>query len=274
MINLLYVGNDGTFDGVLISLISCANHYDGVIKVYILTMDFSEQKSAYKPFSANHGKIIENYLQSVNPLSAVKIIDVRDKFDALLLGGKNEDSRYTPYAYLRLLCGECAEIPDKVIYMDYDAVFLESVELLWNVDVKGYDFAAVKDYYGRFFINPRYVNSGVMVMNVKKMRADGTFHRCISCVKNIKMLLPDQTALNKHAVKKKIIARRFNEQHAIRRDTVVRHFSMTIKFFPRFKTQNVKPWDIEKLHKVLKVYEVDDVLDIYLEIKDSLKTGL
>lgn len=274
MINLLYAGNDATFDGVLISLISCVKRYAGAIKVYVLTMDFSEQKSAYKPFSVYHGKIIENYLQSVNLSSAVKIIDVRDKFDALLSDGKNEDSRYTPYAYLRLLCGECAEIPDKVIYMDYDAVFLKSVELLWNVDVKGYDYAAVKDYYGHVFINPRYVNSGVMVMNVKKMRADGTFHRCISCVKNKKMLLPDQTALNKCAVKKKIIARRFNEQHAIRPDTVVRHFSMTIKFFPRFKTQNVKPWDVEKLHEKLKVYDIDDVLEIYLKIKNNVKTGL
>ncbi len=274
MINLLYSGNRYAYDGILLSVISVTKYYKGALSVYILTMDLSEKKSAYKPISDSQGKIIEDYMKSVNKRSALKIIDVKDLYLKYLSGGKNEESSYTPYAFIRLLSGEIERIPDKILYLDYDTVAMDDIKKLYDIDVEKHEFAAVKDYYGRFFIAPNYLNSGVMLLNVNKMRENGTFLKCLALVKDKKMLLPDQTALNKCARKKLILKRRFNEQHKLKPDTVIRHFSMTIKFFPRIKTENIKPWNIEKLHSVLNCYALDDVLSIYLDIKNNRKTGL
>lgn len=274
MINLLYAGNDKTFDGILISLLSIVKHYKGALNVFILSMDLTFENEDYKMFSEPHRAAVAEKLCSVNNKSRVHVIDVRENYLKTLHGGKNCDSKYTPYAFIRLLSYLYEQIPDKVLYLDYDAVAIKSIENLWNIDISDYDFAGVKDYYGRFFISPRYLNSGVLLINMEKVRKNRTFEKSILLVKNKKMLLPDQTALNKCATKKLILPAKYNEQHKIEKDTVIRHFSMTIKFFPKFKTQNIKPWDIEKLHTVLRVYELDDVLVEYLKIKNQLKNDL
>ena len=65
------------------------------------------------------------------------------------------------------------------------------------------------------------------------------------------------------------IKSKYNEQKCIKSDTVFRHFSTTFKLFP-FKTQSIKPWHIDKLHEVLNTYELDDILDKYLELKGKV----
>jgi lipopolysaccharide biosynthesis glycosyltransferase len=86
----------------------------------------------------------------------------------------------------------------------------------------------------------------------------------------VKMLLPDQTALNLLCRRKKIIPRKYNEQRKIKEDTVFRHFTTIFKTWPTIHTQTIKPWDIEKLHEVLKVHEIDDILEQYLKVKEKL----
>ena len=85
------------------------------------------------------------------------------------------------------------------------------------------------------------------------------------------MLLPDQHALNYLAKSKKILPRIYNEQAKLTKRTVIRHFTTTFKFFPTFHTQTVKPWNIEELHDILNVHEIDDILDEYLKVKEGLE---
>ena len=85
------------------------------------------------------------------------------------------------------------------------------------------------------------------------------------------MFMPDQTALNKLASGKKICDRRFNEQRRTKTETVFRHFSTTFRFFPRFRTVTVKPWDTERVHSVLSIHEFDGILNEYLKMKSLYK---
>ena len=85
------------------------------------------------------------------------------------------------------------------------------------------------------------------------------------------MLLPDQTSLNVYSRRKKIIDRRFNEQKRETADTVFRHFSTTFRFWPVFHTQKIKPWNIDKVHNVLKCHAFDDVLEEYLKVRKKVK---
>ena len=85
-----------------------------------------------------------------------------------------------------------------------------------------------------------------------------------------KMFLPDQTAINKLAKEKRFAPRRYNEQYRLQEDTVIQHFTTTFRFFPYFRTQTVKPWDVDRVHSVLGLHEYDDILNQFLELEPQL----
>ncbi len=65
--------------------------------------------------------------------------------------------------------------------------------------------------------------------------------------------------------------RKFNEQaERPKNDTILHHFSNNFKFFPFFYVQKVKPFEVEKIHKVLKITEYDDILKQYEELRGNL----
>lgn len=108
-------------------------------------------------------------------------------------------------------------------------------------------------------------------MNMKKIRQTKLFSRALELCKKKKIFLPDQTAINKFVTKKLILPSRFNEQKKLKKDTIIRHFSMTLKFFPKFKKQNIKPWQIDNVHNILKIHNFDDILEMYQQIVSTLK---
>ena len=82
--------------------------------------------------------------------------------------------------------------------------------------------------------------------------------------------MPDQSALNHFATEKKIAPRRYNEQYKLQSDTVIQHFTTSFRFWPIFHTLTVKPWQVERVHEILKLHEYDDILTQYLDLKDNL----
>jgi len=269
----MFTGNYKVFDGILIASISILKHCNDAINVYILTMDLSDQNPDFLPISQNYVDRLQELYAEVNPNSMVKAIDVKDIYLRELGCSPNKASAYTPYAMLRLLADKVEGIPDKVLYLDTDVVANGNIAELYNIDVENYEIAGARDYYGKFFFNPRYLNSGVLLMNMKRIRETKMLSRALKLCNSKKVFLPDQTAINKYTQKKKILSSRFNEQKNLQEDTIIRHFSMTLKFFPIFKKQNIKPWNIEDVHNVLGIYEFDDVFEKYKQIKEEEKLG-
>lgn len=81
-----------------------------------------------------------------------------------------------------------------------------------------------------------------------------------------RMFMPDQSALNKLATKRKL-PQKYNEQGKIKSNTVFKHFTTYFKFFPYFHAVTVKPWQREKLHGVAGIFEFDDILEEYRRSK-------
>jgi lipopolysaccharide biosynthesis glycosyltransferase len=165
-----------------------------------------------------------------------------------------------------LLAEEIPVIPDKVLYLDADIIAKGNISQLYNIDISAYEIAGVRDYYGKFFFYPRYLNSGVLLMNMKRIRETKMLSRALNLCKRRKVFLPDQTAINRYARKKLILPSKFNEQNRVSEETIIRHFSMSLKFFPKFKKQNIKPWHVDKVHNILRITEFDDILNEYLKI--------
>lgn len=265
--NIVYAGNKNVFDGLLISLLSLIEVNKEKLDVYVLTMDLSELDETYVSLSQDDLHFIEAELQKVHPKSRVIRVDVRDAFNRNLLTCKNLVNRYTPYALLRLLLDEIPEIPDKVLYLDTDTVINQSICELYDTNIDKYEYAAAKDRYGRFFFNPWYCNTGVLLLNMKKIRETGLFKKVVHLLNVKKVFLSDQTGINKMTTKKKILPRRYNEQKNVRANTVIRHFSMQFRVFPKFYFVNIKPWHIDKVHDVYHCHEFDHILDKYLLLK-------
>lgn len=266
MINIMFAGNYKVFDGMLIASLSILKYCKEPITAYILTMDLTENNPEFKPISSYNVARLDALYKEVNKDSCVKVIDVKEVFLARLKDSPNNENFYTPYTLLRLLAEDIKEIPDKVLYMDTDVVANGNIAELYNIDIEKYELAGVRDYYGKFFFYPRYLNAGVLLFNMKKIRETHMLTKAVDLLRRKKVFLSDQTAINKYTKKKLILNHRFNEQKKLRDNTVIRHFSMTLKFFPKFKKQNIKPWHIDKVHEILKIYEFDDILNKYQEI--------
>lgn len=270
----MFAGNSKVYDGLLIASLSIVKHCKEPITVFVLTMDLTEKDDSYLAINNEQIETLNKIYRSVNSDSSVLAIDVRDLYLSQLYNSPNEMTSYTPYALLRLLAEYIGDIPDKVLYLDADIVASGDISILYNINVDKYEIAGVRDYYGRFFFYPNYLNSGVLLMNMKKIRQTKMLSNALNMCKSKKVFLPDQTAINKYARKKKFLPSKFNEQKKLKDDTIIRHFSMTIKFFPKFRTQNIKPWNIDKVHSVLGITEFDDILDEYIRIISEDKTAV
>ena len=96
---------------------------------------------------------------------------------------------WTEIVYYRLLIPEILNEYDKVIYSDVDVLFKDDLEEVYNTDLNGYDFAAVKAEKNnpntichRYFAdnkNEFIFWSGFMLMNCKKFREEKIFDQLL-----------------------------------------------------------------------------------------------
>ena len=275
-INILFGGDKGIEAGMMMSLISIADRVDAALNVYVLTMDLNIHGDRYEPVGADCIDKTEKYLKSRNPESRVQLIDVSGHFREYL-PESNYSTRFTPGCMLRLFA-DLEDVPDKLLYLDSDVICLDgkALEEMYETDLSGHEYAAVPDYYGshvfrRPFYRQRYINSGVMLLNMDVIRWTGMFEECRYLCMNKRMFFPDQTALNRTATSKLLLPRRFNEQRRLRDDTVLLHFTTSFRLLPVFHYVTVKPWEIDRVHRILKYTVVDDIYEKYTRLMKEKK---
>ena len=206
----------------------------------------------------------------------IKKIDVEKLYEKEFAGCPNEGAYCTPYTLLRLLSDLVEDIPDKLLYLDCDVLFNRDIQLLYKTDVSEYEYAAARDHYGKFLINPNYINAGVILFNVKKSRETGLFEKSRKLLRLKKLTFADQDALWHSTTKNLMLPQRFNDQKFLHKHTVVRHFSKRLFWYPFPKMENIKQWNVSQVHKKFGYYNFDDILYEYIYLKqlfeDNLKT--
>lgn len=275
MINLLLCGNEKVFDGALTELISITNRTKEDINCYIFTMDATRLKPEYIAIKDEQVKFLDKVVKSKNKNNKVTKIDVTKLYEQEFLNSKNENAYCTPYTLLRLLADLVPEIPDKLLYLDIDMMAGDDISKLYNIDVTDYEYAAVKEKYGCWLIRPDYINAGMLLFNMKKVRETGLLKKAREKIKTKKMLFADQDAVYWSTTKKKLIPRIFNEQSKFnKKDTVICHFCKRMLWFPYPRTENFKQWHIKEVHEILKCHSFDDDLNEYLEWKEKFSKGI
>ncbi len=271
--NLLYCGDSNFEDGLIISILSILKHEKSTLNIYVLTMAYETHDKKYLPVSSTTIKKLDKLVKKTNPKSFVKVIDITDIYHKYELSA-NAETRFTPYCMLRLYA-DLVNLPSKILYLDNDVVCMNSFTNFYDIDNSNFELVGVLDRYGSWFFRKKfwqrdYLNSGVLLLNLDLIKQTGLFTKAREMCQTKPMLMPDQSALNKLAVAKKIVPNIYNQQKWIKQDTIFRHFTTTFKFFPRFRTQKIKPWDIDNLHNILKTYEIDDILNEYTQFKKEL----
>ena len=271
MVNVLYCGNDGVFDGVLTSALSILKRssLDEPFTFFIFTMDLSDLDPKYKPIPPRMIEFLEKTVRSYSPDSRVVCVDVTDYYKREFDSCPNEDAYCSPYTLIRLFADSVPGIPDKLLYLDIDVLFNRDVHLLYDVDVQNVEYAAARDHYGKYLIYPNYINAGVLLFNMKRARETGLFKKARDLIRTKKLVFADQSALIRSTTKKKVLPQRFNDQKFLHSHTVVRHFSKRLFYFPYPHTENVKQWMTDKVHKKFRYTEFDDILNEYLALKEE-----
>jgi len=272
MINLLLCGNKKVFDGALTELISITNKTKEPITCYIFTMDVSRIKEDYTCIEDKQIEFLNEVVKSKNKENKVLKVDVTDLYEKEFGNCKNENAYCTPYTLLRLLADLVPSIPDKLLYLDIDMMAGDDISKLYNIDISEYEYAAVREKYGRWFIRPDYINAGMLLLNMKKIKETGLLEKARNLIRNKKMLFADQDAIFRSTTKKLLLPDKFNEQSRFnKKGTVICHFAKRLLFLPYPRIVNYKQWNVDEVHKVLRCHAFDEDLEEYLKLKKQFE---
>lgn len=273
MVNILFCGNIGVFDGMLTTALSLVKRTDSEepFLFHLFTMDVSHLKDNYLPITQEQAAFLEKTVKSYNPENSVRLIDVTDLYRKYFAGCPNEGAYCSPYTLIRLFADLVDGMPDKLLYLDIDLLFQRDVHLLYDIDIEGYEYAAARDHYGKYILNPNYMNAGVILFNMKECRRTGLFDKARAWIQRKKLTFADQSAIIRSTTRKKMLPQRFNDQKFLHKHTVVRHFSKRLFYLPYPHTDNIKQWHVDRVHKVFGYHQFDDILNEYLELKDKFQ---
>ncbi len=273
MIHVLFAGNDKVFDGILTCVLSILRRTgtEEPFHFILFTMDVSHIKPAYVPISEKQASFLEAVIQAYNPDNRVQLVDVTALYMKEFAGCPNESAYCSPYTLIRLFADLVEGMPDKLLYLDADILFNRDIRLLYDVDIEGYEYAAARDHYGKYLLNPNYINAGVLLLNLAEMRRTGILEKARKLIRTKKLTFADQSALIRSTTRKKMLPQRFNDQKFLHKHTVVRHFSKRLFWLPYPHTDNVKQWQVSRVHKVFGYYCFDDILYEYIYLSEKFK---
>lgn len=267
--NLLFSGNDNVFDGILTCLLSILKRTESKepFHVYVLTMDVSRVKPEYVAIEDDKIAFLQKVVEEYNPENEITKIDVSDIYEREFANCPNEQCYCSPYTLLRLFIDLIPEIPDKILYLDVDIMFHRDIQLLYDTDLDGYEYAAARDHYGKYLLHPNYINAGVLLFNMIMCRETNLFEKSRELIKQKKLLFADQSAIYRSTTRKKMLPQRFNDQKFLHKHTVVRHFSKRLFYLPYPHTDNIKQWHVSKMYSVFHYQQFDDILYEYIYLK-------
>ena len=84
---------------------------------------------------------------------------------------------------------------DKILSIDYDVIIKENISDLWDISLDGYYIAGVKEKH-KSNDNRTYINTGVLLFNLKAWREDGIDNKIINDLNTYYRFYPEQDCFN------------------------------------------------------------------------------
>lgn len=125
----------------------------------------------------------------------------------------------TSEMYYRYAIAELLPEEDKILYLDADLIVKRNIEKLYSTELEDNYLAGTVDLFAKDkgfaekWNNANYINSGVLLMNLKKIREDKLLSKLIEKTMELaeKLNFPDQDVLNLVCAGKiKLVSPRYN----------------------------------------------------------------
>lgn len=267
MVNIFYSGNKKVFDMIMISALSIVKTASEPVRVFVVTMDLSDENPKYVPISDAQVEFLNNLIKNYNNENVAVKMDVTEIFKADRVVPINNIDHFTPYTLLRLYADKYPDFPDKIIYLDVDTVINNDIAELYNQNIDDYELGVVRDVFiFGLKLHKTYFNAGMLLINIPKCKEVGLFDKARKLLETKKLSFFDQDALNYSVTYKKMLDRRFNSIHVPQKryDKVVVHHMCDCRHHLVFR---YKSKDFNTVKKYMPYYAplIDEIIEIKKE---------
>lgn len=166
IVPIVYITDDNYTMPTIISIISLLKNMQNPPVVYVLGIDLSNKNKEY-----------------FNGLNGVKLLNLQNKYENLDLN----HLYVTKSALFKFDLAEIFNNYNKILYLDSDTLITADFSEFLSADLEGYYAAVVKDISAIFRGDAEnidaglnYFNSGMMLLNAKKMREDNVKEKLIN----------------------------------------------------------------------------------------------
>lgn len=276
--NILYCGDDNVERGLLISVLSLTKHVKEPLHIYVLTASISATGQHSASIHQQLISFLDSLVKQKNTDSFVKGFNV-SPLVAREYPEINLNTIFTPASMLRLFADEVSGLPDKLLYLDTDIICCRNFADFYHQDISQLELVGVLDYYGKWFFHHHlrffdYINSGMMLLNLRKIKSTKLFTKARKLCMSKKMFMPDQSAINKFVRYYQLAPPCYNDQRRWHQNTVFQHFTTHFVYFPRVHTVTVKPWEVDRVHSVLGLHKHDQLLTEYQQMYDKYQEAV
>jgi UDP-glucose:(galactosyl)LPS alpha-1,2-glucosyltransferase len=129
-------------------------------------------------------KLIEKFVNNTG--SEITFFYANNDFDGAYLGN------WSLAIYYRMMLPKLLKNLDYVIYADIDVIFCNDLVEASQIDMGDNLIAGVRDSEK----DPTHINSGFLILNLKKIREEDIYDKWIYMAKNTQNKYPDQTVLS------------------------------------------------------------------------------
>ena len=179
------------YSHLIVGLYSLLENTKSIKKIYLLLETDNVYDVPYLDY------LIKKYNVEFKLIKVNKLIEKKLKRNC-----PNKNSYFTDFTFGKLLLSDIVE-ESKVLYLDTDAIAVKDISDIWNYDISDYYIAGVKDWgveergnIEELGINGKYINAGVVLFNLDKMRRDHVEEKCFDLINKIELIFLDQDALN------------------------------------------------------------------------------
>ncbi len=189
-------------------LVALDKNYIPYLDVMLSSLRYSNPDCSFSVY------LLHSSLTEADTVSTVRVLGDSDKLilinaDEVRLEGAPVSARYPKEIYYRIFAAKyLPQTLDRVLYLDPDLIVNGNIKELYNLPMEDYYFAAASHTgpFLRKFNQLRldmedespYINSGVMLMNLKKLREEQDYEEVFSFIEKRKnlLILPDQDIIS------------------------------------------------------------------------------
>lgn len=164
-----------------------------------------QMTNLYALFKHNNVKKVYLFIEDDNiPYitdKRVEFVNVNTLKEYITQESPNYNTKYSKLSYLRCYFSKILK-EDKILYLDADTLVVDNIEDLWNIDFEDNVLVGVHEggewnkHLWTYGLDDTYINSGVLLMNLKALREEKLDDSMIYLLNNNKYAFPDQDVIN------------------------------------------------------------------------------